>query len=51
MLEVGQIVKNLIPAESVVINRIQKLGSSFSIAFTGVNSNKANSKVIDANTR
>lgn len=42
----GQIVKNLIPSEAVVINRIQPLGNMVSLKFTGVNSNKANSKVI-----
>lgn len=42
----GQIVKNLIPSEAVTINQIQPLGSMVSIKYTGVNSNKANSKVI-----
>ncbi len=42
----NQIIKNLIPSEPVVINKIQPLGSMVSISFTGVNSNKANTKVI-----
>ena len=45
-LKPGQIVKNLIPAEPVTINRIQPLGSMVSITYTGVNTNRANSKVI-----
>ena len=45
-IEVGQIVKNLIPAESVTINQIQPLGPMVSIKFTGVNTHRANSKVI-----
>ncbi len=45
-IEVGQIVKNLIPAESVTINQIQPLGTMVSIKFTGVNTHRANSKVI-----
>jgi hypothetical protein len=36
-LQPGQIVKNLIPSEAVTINRVQNLGASVSIAFTGVN--------------
>ncbi len=42
----GTIVRNLIPAEAVVINHLQPLGSMVSIKFTGVNTNKTNSKVI-----
>lgn len=42
----GQIVKNLIPAEPVTINQIQSLGSMVSLKYTGINSNKANTKVI-----
>lgn len=45
-LEVGQIVKNLVPSEPVIINQILQLGTMVSIKFTGVNSNIANSKVI-----
>lgn len=42
----GKIVKNLIPTEPVTVNQIQPLGSMVSIKFTGVNTNKANTKVI-----
>jgi superfamily II DNA or RNA helicase len=45
-LKPGQIIKNLIPSEPVTINRVQPLGNMVSIAFTGVNSNRANTKVI-----
>ena len=45
-IEVGQIIKNLIPSESVTVNQIQPLGAMVSIKFTGVNSQRANSKVI-----
>ncbi len=47
-IQPGQIIKNLIPAEPVTINKVQKLGSSVSISFTGVNTNRANTKVISA---
>jgi Superfamily II DNA and RNA helicases len=43
---VGQIVKNLIPAEPVVINRIQDFGSMVSISYTGVNTNVSSNKII-----
>jgi len=46
MVEKGQIVKNLIPTEPVTINKVQKLGSMVSLSFTGVNTNRANTKVI-----
>lgn len=49
VIEPGQIVKNLIPAEPVIINKVQKLGNMVSVGYTGVNSNKANSKIIDNN--
>lgn len=45
-IQTGQIVKNLIPSESVTINQIQPLGKMVSIKYTGVNSNRANSIVI-----
>ena len=48
-IQVGQIVKNLIPSEAVTINKVQKLGGSFSLAFTGINTKLANSKVVSAN--
>ena len=47
-LQPGQIVKNLIPTEPVTINKVQRLGTSVSLAFTGVNTNRANTKVISA---
>jgi superfamily II DNA or RNA helicase len=45
-IQAGQIVKNLIPTEAVTIDKIQQLGKMVSLKFTGVNSNRANSKVI-----
>jgi hypothetical protein len=42
----GQIVKHLSPTEPVVINKVQPLGPMVSITYTGVNTNKANSRVI-----
>lgn len=42
----GQIIKNLIPAEPVTVIKVQPLGSSISISYTGVNSNRTSSKVI-----
>jgi len=45
-IQQGQIVKNLIPTEPVIINGLQPLGSMFSVKFTGVNTNKANSIII-----
>ncbi len=47
MVEVGNIVKNLSPSEAVVIDKIQKLGSKFSLSYTGVNSQKRGSKILD----
>ena len=48
MIVVGSIVNNLIPSEPVVITKIQPLGNSISISYTGVNSQKSSSKVIKA---
>lgn len=45
-IQPGQIVKNLIPSEPVVITKIQKLGSMMSVAYTGKSTNRANTKVI-----
>lgn len=47
MIETGNIVKNLSPTEAVVIDKIHKLGSKYSLSFTGVNSNKRASKILD----
>lgn len=46
MVTQGQIVKNLIPSEPVIINKVQNLGSMISLSFTGVNTNRANTKVV-----
>ncbi|SFC25825.1 SNF2 family N-terminal domain-containing protein [Parapedobacter composti] len=45
-VEVGQIVKNLNPGEPVTINQIQALGTMVSLKYTGINTNKVNTKVI-----
>jgi len=48
-IEVGSIVKNLIPSEPVIINQIQKLGDDMiSLKYTGINSNKVSTKVISS---
>lgn len=46
----GQIVKNLIPGEPVKMNKIQPLGNMLSISYTGINTHKANNKIIDQHT-
>lgn len=46
MIEPGNIVKNLIPTEPVTINKVQMLGDMVSLTFTGINTNKANTKVV-----
>lgn len=46
-VKAGQIVKNLIPSEAVIVAKILSLGdNNVSLNFTAVNSNRANSKVI-----
>jgi superfamily II DNA or RNA helicase len=45
-IQPGQIIKNLIPSEAVTINHVQQLGSMVSLKYTGVNTNKQNSKVL-----
>ncbi|MDY0094400.1 MAG: hypothetical protein RBT80_17035 [Candidatus Vecturithrix sp.] len=45
-IEIGQIVKNLIPTEPVTIAKVQKLGSRMSLSFTGVNTNRFNTTVM-----
>lgn len=47
MIETGNIIKNLSPTEAVVIEKIRKLGSKFSLSYTGVNTNKRGSKILD----
>lgn len=45
-VKAGQIVKNLIPSEAVIV-KIHSLGdNNISLNFTAINSNRANSKVI-----
>lgn len=48
MIEVGNIIKNLITSESVIVTKVQPLGSHFSISYKGVNSNMANSVILAA---
>ena len=48
MIEVGNIVKNITPAEAVKITRVKVLGDSFSLSYIGVNSNKFGSKIFTA---
>ena len=48
MVQVGNIIQNLIPTESVIVTKVQPLGSHFSISYKGVNTNKASSVIIDA---
>lgn len=45
-INIGQIVKNLIPSEPVTINQIQDFGRMVSLAYTGINSNISSNKVI-----
>src|SRR2546421_9343199 len=45
-VNVGQIVKNLVPSESVTVNSIQDFGSMVSVSYTGVHSNVSSNKVI-----
>lgn len=47
MIEEGNIIKNLSTSEAVIIDKIKKLGSKFSLSFTGVNSHKQSSKILD----
>src|SRR5574344_164676 len=47
MIEIGNIIKNLSPTEAVVIDKVKKLGSKYSLSFTGVNTNKRSSKILD----
>ena len=47
MIETGNIIKNLSPTEAVIIDKIRKLGSKYSLSYTGVNSNKRGSKILD----
>lgn len=46
MIEINQIIKNFIPSESVIVNKILPLGKMYSVSYTGVNTRKSSSKVI-----
>lgn len=46
LIAAGQIVRNLIPNEPTVIDKVVSLGSKWSITYTGVNSQRKNSKVL-----
>ena len=45
-IEINNIVKNLIPSEPVIINRVQDLGKMVSVGFTGVQTKLASNKII-----
>jgi len=45
-IEPYQIIKNLIPTEPVTVIKVQPLGTSVSITYTGVNTNKTSSRVV-----
>lgn len=47
MIKTGDIIDNLNVTETVIIDKIRKLGSKYSLTFTGVNSNKRFSKILD----
>ena len=48
MIEIGNIVKNLIPSEAVEITKLKKLGSKFSVEYMGINSGKHSSRILTA---
>jgi hypothetical protein len=45
-IQPGQIISNLIPTESVTITKVLSLGAMLALSYIGVNSQRANSKVI-----
>lgn len=45
-LTTGQIVRNLVASEPVIINQIQDLDSMISLHYTGINSNLSSNKII-----
>lgn len=47
MIKEGNIIKNLSPTEAVVIDKIRKLGSKYSLDYTGVNTKRRASKILD----
>ena len=46
-IEVGSIVSGLMPAESVEITKIQALGLEYSLSYTGVNTHRAGSILLN----
>ena len=48
MIEIGNIVKNLIPSEAVEITKLKKLVSKFSVEYMGINSGKHSSRILTA---
>ena len=46
MIEVGNIISNLLANESVLITQIRRLGLRFSLSYVGINSQKADSRVL-----
>ena len=46
MIESGNIIKNLIPTESVEITKIKKLGSKYSLEYKGTNSSLHGSRIL-----
>ena len=47
MIKTGDIIKNLSPNETVVVDKIKRLGSQYSLVFTGINSNRRSSKILN----
>ena len=45
-MEVGQIIKNLIPNEAVTITKVMPLGNRFSVSYTGVHSHKSSNRIL-----
>ena len=46
MIEVGNIVKNMIPTEAVEITKVKKLGVNYSFGYKGINSNHHGSRIL-----
>jgi len=49
MIKPNEIVKNLVPEEPVIIINVQSLGDKISIFYSGINSQKVDTKIIDKN--
>ena len=45
-MEVGQIIKNIVPNEAVTITKVMPLGDQFSVSYTGVHSNKSSNRIL-----